>query len=291
MSEDAVKFNNDLVLPRKYRRPTLAEFVAAGYLAERYESHIASHEAQLAEAYASGEVTDESFGSDSPTSSAGLPDTFHVRSQVRQVATRTLRAKQPTRHRFKQYLFGNPSKRLTRKRPVRITSDELLGNLSELREKEAAGILSVHALDGRRVNLSSLSPRGIERPEFLAPSVPPAPLPHPPLDSLANDVPAGEAQAQYVDGTFSGDPAAQRAVERITQEKEREASRQGATEDEEDEEPTADQPVDAQVDTSAPVDPEAVTELAPVVSDEIDPAAQRSEAAEKKGSSKKGKRS
>lgn len=293
-----------LALPRGYKRPSIEEFVAAHYDAKDYEQFFQAHEARLAAAYASGEVTDESYGY-SVTGTGqqtplveGLPDALHIQSQVRKVGTRTTRARQPTRHRFKQYLFGDPSKRLVRSRKVGITSQELVDNFDELLAKEAAGILSVHTTDGRRVNLEVLRqrlsgerPAEVEQEELeqdgqdgpvvntaptasTAPLIeeppPPAPLPNPPLDSAANDTPAGVDMPLHVDGTFPGDPAAQRALERMADDKSREIER------------------NAEDPASAPADPTAATVPATDPAASEDPAADRASksASKKKGSHK-----
>jgi hypothetical protein len=164
----------------------------------------------------------------------GLPEILVVHSQVRKVATRTVRTQHPTRHRFKQYLLGDPHKRLTRRRPVVVTARDLVQNVDSFIEHEAVGRLSVHTKDGRRLDLVQLK-AGI--PVIAA--APPVPAQYNRrLDSLAYDTPAGNPLPTYIDGTYPGDPAAQRALERITAEKQTEAIRQGATE----ETPAVDEP-------------------------------------------------
>lgn len=269
-----------LTLPRDYKRPSLEEFVAANYDAKDYEQFFQAHEARLAAAYAAGEVTDESYRRTKQQAQEplveGLPDALHVQSQVRRVGTRTTRVRQPTRHRFKQYLFGDPSKRLVRNGKVSITSRDLVTNLDELRSKERAGILSVHATDGRRVNLDELARRlsgeaPEEQPEqntpvgeppaapapLLSEPPAPAPLPNPPLDSIANDTPAGENRPMFVDGTFPGDPAAERALERMTEDKSREIERNAESSDD-----SATPPAPASTEESTPSDDPAVERAA-----------------------------
>lgn len=210
-----------------------------------------------------------------------LPPFLLVHSRVRRVDTRTVRARQPTRHRFKQYLFSDPSKRLTRKRPVGVSLEEVKQNLDDLLAKEAVGILSVHTSDGRRVNLQALKD---SMAALLSPPRQGVPLPKPPLDSVARDTPAGEQIPTYVDGSFLGDPAAQRAVERITAEKAAEAVRQGASEGEaEDTSEAPPAPPPASVASAEEVEEPEVTESAE------DPAAQRATNDHKKH--KKGRRS
>jgi hypothetical protein len=151
----------------------------------------------------------------------GLPDILHIKSQVRSRNNRTLRARNPTRHRFKQYLFADPSKRLVRNRALRVPASDVRKNLDELITKEAAGILSVHAPNGQRVDLAALKAGRVS----LAPVVPTAPLPNPPLDSAANDIPAGEVMPQHLGGTFAGDPIAQQVAKDLAQQKAEEADK------------------------------------------------------------------
>lgn len=223
MSEET---KTELKLPKAYKRPSYQVFKSTpGYenrTEEEYVAFFEGHEKYLAEQYASGEVTDESFRADSDDEMRdgdgdGLPDVLHVKSQVRSVATRTIRTRQPTRHRFKQYLFGNPSLRLIRRRVLRVrTADvRIERNLDELITKEAAGVLSVHLPNGQRLDLQQLK-RGaiVLSTQAAAPA-----LPNPPLDSAASDIPAGENMPQHLGGTFPGDPAAARALEAMRQDK------------------------------------------------------------------------
>jgi hypothetical protein len=172
----------------------------------------------------------ETIQSNNTTSSElKLPDTVVVKSQVRKVATRTVRSQHPTRHRFKQYVLGDPHKRLTRGRSVNITSQELVKNLDLFIDEESVGKLSIHALDGSRINLTLLR----ENIFALTRQAPSTPLYRGRLDSIEFDPPAGIPLPKYVDGTFPGDPAAQRAMERMVVEKKEEAIRHGADEIEE----------------------------------------------------------
>lgn len=252
---------NTLKLPKKYKRPSLEEFKAEGYEESNYDSYFARHEERLAAAYASGELTDEQFESamddadeefDAEMTDAdrdGLPDILHVKSQVRAPGNRTLRARQPTRHRFKQYLFGNPALRLVRKRATRIPADLVRSNLDELIAKEAAGILSVHAPNGQRVNLQALKAGRIE----LGAAPAPAPLVNRPLDSAANDLPAGENMPQHIGGTYAGDPIAAQVGARLAAEKQEEAEKK--------------EPVQPAINPEDPLDP-----VAPVTDEIQDPA-------------------
>lgn len=204
-------------------RPCIEEFVAANYKAEDYDTYFG---AEYGPGWSDPTWTKEKANEARAMSALlrQLPDVLHVQSRVRHVSTRTLRTRQPTRHRFKQYLFSDPTLRLVRKRPVRITSSQLLHNLDELIQKEGAGILTVHLLDGRQLNLEQLR-NGIVGSDTPAPA--PALYNRRP-DSIAHDIPSGQALPQYVDGTYPGDPAAQRTMDRMTAEKQHEAERQGA---------------------------------------------------------------
>ena len=150
-----------------------------------------------------------------------LPEVLYVKSQVRRQHTRLVRAKQPTRHRFKQYLFSDPSLRMVRNRSVRVKTSDILANLDELLAKEAVGILSVHTADGGRVCLNSL-----RNGDLVAYSKAPTfgGIPNRQLDSIANDIPAGIPLPDYVNGSFAGDPAAERVIEEIVAEKHEETS-------------------------------------------------------------------
>jgi hypothetical protein len=203
--------------------PCLEEFVAAGYKAENYEKHFEELR-ELGDSW--GPTWSDPNWKAAPRLPEGIPAQLMVCSQVRKLASRTLRRQQPTRHRFKQYLFSDPSKRILRNRPVRITSDDLVKNFAELEAKEACGILAVHTLDGRRLDLASLRDGILS----LSAKVPSETKPNPPLDSIANDTPTGISMAQFIDGTFDGDPAAERVLAELTAQKTAEGIRQGAIE-------------------------------------------------------------
>ncbi len=271
-----------LPLPPGYARPSVEEFVASGYPAEGYEEFFAKHEAGLREKLARGELPPPAF--------------FLVHSRVRHQSTRTQRARSPVRHKFKQYLFSNPSLRLVRKRPLRVPGAAVAQYIDELIAKEAAGLLVVTTLDGRKVDLSALKGGSLQ----VGPAVVAAPPPHPPLDSIANDVPWGQPLPQYVDGTFYGDPVADRALNELVREKREEAEDAEAEAAAGAGDPAVDAPEEsAPVDTApedevtAIVEPAVMEELAksPEASPESpedfsDPAAER--ASEKKG--KKGRK-
>jgi len=231
MSEDT---KTELKFPKAYVRPTLKRYLSQGYSEENYEKSMAEYESALSVAYTSGALTDEAYEAEVAARAEddledemvdadgdGLPDLLHVRSQVRAVGNRTQRARNPTRHRFKQYLFADPSKRLVRKRPLRVSAELVRANLDELIEKERVGILSVHAPNGARIDLAALKAGRV----VMSAVAPTPPMPNPPLDSAANDTPAGEAMPQYLDGTFVNDPAADDAVDAMKAEKEAEIAK------------------------------------------------------------------
>lgn len=207
----------DAEMPDGYymTRPCLEEFVASGYKAELYDSW-------FTETLAKDSISAWGPGWSDPnwTRAKGeliesLPPVLAVRSQVRRTNTRTARARAPSRHRFKQFLFGDPSYRLVRNGERQVSSDKVLANLNELIDKETQGILSVHFLDGRRLNLELLK-NGLV--EASVPSLP-APLPNPPLDSIANDDPSGNPMPTFIDGSYPGDPAAAATLEQMLKDK------------------------------------------------------------------------
>lgn len=64
-------------------------------------------------------------------------------------------------------------------------------DLEDLKKKAKMGVLEVRTSDGRLVDLSTMT---------AAPAPAVAPLPNPPLDSAANDIPAGQATPQFPGG-------------------------------------------------------------------------------------------
>lgn len=115
---------------------------------------------------------------------------YAVHSTVRGRHNRTLRAQSPVHHTLTQHLAGGDY-RLVRGRPVQLTEEKFQLLLPELREKAAAGILEVKTLDGRLVDLTTLETSTLPAP---------VPAPHPPLDSIANDKPAGNPMPQFPGG-------------------------------------------------------------------------------------------
>lgn len=137
---------------------------------------------------------------------------YKVHSQVRGRTNRTVRAKGPSRHRFKQHILGG-SRRLLRNRPVMITEALLVEFYEELKIKDMQGILSVHTMDGRRIDLSQMK---------AAKAPLPAPKPVGKLDSIADDKPAGLPLETRPGGIPQGDPAQARSAERLEDEKKEE---------------------------------------------------------------------
>lgn len=128
-----------------------------------------------------------------------MATSYAIHSTVRARHNRTLRASQPTRHRFKQYI-GDRQQRLVRTRPVLMQEDEFLRALPEIKAKAALGILEVRTQGGQLVNLDTLQP--------MEPAAPP-PLVNPPEDSIARDTPWGQSIP-----TFPGDQTAAVGEER-----------------------------------------------------------------------------
>lgn len=269
MTADA---SNKQKLPAGYTRPSIEEWLKAGYGRDavsaedkkiEHKAYFDDFEASLAANYKAGLVDDNGrVSKPAATGIDGLPDSLTVVSQVRRVATRTARATSPTRHRFKQYLFGNQSLRLIRKGKLNVLTGQVLDNLDELREKERQGLLSVHTADGRRVDLAALAAGSA----VLADPRMPAPEVNRRLDSAAFDDPSGNQVQTYLDGTFPGDPAAARAVKAMEAEK---LAEQGVA-------PKEDEPIE---------DPAAVAQPEEDESDPVDESTP-SETPESKGKNK-----
>ena len=102
---------------------------------------------------------------------------FGIHNVSRSRHNRTLRAAGVARG-LKQYIGG--THRLIRGQVLVLTAEQIELHLKELQEKEAAGLIEVRTLDGRKLSLNEPG-----RP--VAPAVPASPAPHPVLDSIAND--------------------------------------------------------------------------------------------------------
>lgn len=116
---------------------------------------------------------------------------YAIHSMARGRANRTARAAAPT-HRGMVLWVGKQQSRIVRGRPLLWTKDQVLLNLDELKKLVSESKIEVKTTDGRRVDLNTLE---------SSPTLPSAPLPHPPLDSAANDSPhVGEHMPQMKGG-------------------------------------------------------------------------------------------
>jgi len=119
---------------------------------------------------------------------------YHVHNLTRSVATRLTRAKTARRTRNPLLLSGGDL-RVPRGRYGIVTKSKLLQMVVELKKKESAGALKVTTATGQRINLDDFSPVEGRAKESL---------PHPPLDSAANDKTyeggVGEGQATMYGG-------------------------------------------------------------------------------------------
>ncbi len=100
---------------------------------------------------------------------------IHVVSHAKH--NRSARAALPKNPSKRQYL-GENQIRVVRGRPRVVTEDFVKKYLSQLMAKQEAHEIEVRTPDGRKVDLLTLTPEPV-------PAV--TPLPHPPLDSVAND--------------------------------------------------------------------------------------------------------
>ena len=113
---------------------------------------------------------------------------YAIESTVRKVAFRTHRAQAAIHTRKKQYVGGGQL-RLVAGRRMLISEEFLQANLAELQEKAAGHILQVRTLDGRLLDLKTM---------IAAAPAPVSKVPHPLLDSLANDKQVGMYIPPYV---------------------------------------------------------------------------------------------
>jgi len=228
----------EVSMSEKIQPPCLEEFVAAGYPAENYEKHFAALR-ELGEEW--GDTWSNPNWKPAPPGLAEVPERLMVHSAVRNPQTRIARKLRPGRKAFKQHIFMDSTKRLVRGRPVAITSAELAARFDVFCEAERVGTIEVRTLDGRRLDLQSLRSGSV----CLAAPAASITIPNTRLDSAANDEPAGIPLSQYSEGTFVGDPAAERVVERMTNEKVDEGIRQGALDGPEDQDgPAVDEDFD-----------------------------------------------
>lgn len=106
-------------------------------------------------------------------------ENFLLVNTTRARHTLAQRRSRPGRVRGKHYV-GDNSLRLVRQRPLMVTGDWVTRHLEELREKAAWGVLEVRTLDGRALDLESLSVGALP---------PDAPMPNFLPDSAENDKP------------------------------------------------------------------------------------------------------
>ena len=121
---------------------------------------------------------------------------FLLRNATRSRLNRTLRAQQPVHHRLKQYACAGKY-RIIRGRPVQIPMSELQKHFEEIQAKVTSGVFDLCTLDGRLVDIESGRP--------VVEHMVSAPLPNPPMDSIANDKQnVGQAMPQFPGGDFEG---------------------------------------------------------------------------------------
>lgn len=116
---------------------------------------------------------------------------FKVHSGVRKRHTKQLRRQTPGRADFVQRFIGGEIV-VRRNRPATITESKLKAHLPEFQRAFNEGRAEVRTPTGLLVDLSTL-----EVKETLPA---PTPVPHPPLDSAADDKPAGEKMPLFKEG-------------------------------------------------------------------------------------------
>lgn len=114
--------------------------------------------------------------------------TFLLLNVVRRRHTKMKRRLTPGRQRFKQYVGDL---RLCRNRPRAVGETFIHKNLRQIKEMEKAGIIEVHNRSGQLVDLNTMK---------AEPPPPPKPQPNPPVDSAANDRPAGSPVPHFEGG-------------------------------------------------------------------------------------------
>lgn len=115
---------------------------------------------------------------------------FQIHNTTRDPKTRLVRSSSPITSKM-TLLLGGGSIRCMRNRPATVTESALRRMLPELVEKASFGLIRVTTLKGEQVDLGTL--KALEK----APPAPPKPKP--PVDSAANDKPAGIPMAKYAD--------------------------------------------------------------------------------------------
>ena len=123
---------------------------------------------------------------------ASKDERFAIHNVSRSRANRTVRAQARDHRGLKQFIGG--THRLIRGEPLYFTGEQIELHLKELQDKESQGMIEIRTMDGRVMSLRD--PSAEPRP---LPKTPP--LPHPVLDSIANDQQnVGQAVPQFPGG-------------------------------------------------------------------------------------------
>jgi hypothetical protein len=133
-------------------------------------------------------ATDEKIESTSEEKT--VPSAFYIHNTIRSRHNRTQRAGAATHRGMKQYIGG--THRVIRSQPLAMSEDVFKKHLEEIKAKAKQGLIQVKTRDGRLVDLETLTPTTPVREGN--------PLPQPPLDSIQNDMPAGENRPQFAGG-------------------------------------------------------------------------------------------
>lgn len=118
---------------------------------------------------------------------------YALHSIARDNKFRSHRAQLPSHMRKKHYIGSGEIRLMTGRRLI-VHEGLVLKHLDELKTKVAAHILEVRTLDGRLVDLSTME---------AGPAAPLAVLPHPKLDSAADDLQVGQYIPPYVGDDLS----------------------------------------------------------------------------------------
>lgn len=137
------------------------------------------------------------------------PSIFHIKSTVRSNRTRTQRYAAPAAIRRVQHILDT-QQRLVPGRHLTVTREDVERNLEHLRTLEQQGICSVHAEDGRKLDLETFSLAGAE-------VTPPAPKFR--EDSIEHDLKPGEISTpQYAPNKGEEAPAKEAVSEEPSEE-------------------------------------------------------------------------
>jgi len=133
-------------------------------------------------------ATDEKI--ESTSKDKAVPSVFYIHNTIRSRHNRTQRAASASHRGMKQYIGG--THRVIRSQPLAMAESVFRTHLDEIKAKAKEGLIQVKTRDGRLVDLESLTP--------TTPVMEGNPLPKPPLDSIQNDMPAGENRPQFPGG-------------------------------------------------------------------------------------------